>query len=200
MGSLAWEAILRFQSPEPYQAGTVMIVAGAGVIVNGITAWLFMSGSKNDLNIRGAFLHMLSDAFVSVGVIVSAGLYLWLGWDWIDPLVSLLIALVILWATWSMFKQSLHLMFDGVPVHIDLRKLTDTLKHMPGVLRVHDVHVWAMATSKVALTAHIVLREGVKGDDILKQAVVEIQKKFGIEHVTLQLESASYSESCHGCE
>jgi len=199
MGSLAWEAAMRLRHPQPYQADLVMYVAAAAVFVNGFTAWLLMSGSKHDLNIRGAFIHMLSDALVSVGVIISAAAYVWLGWGWIDPVVSLLIALAILFGTWGLFKQSLHLMFDGVPVHIDLDKLNTVLKHLNGVASVHDVHVWAMATSKVAMTAHLVLADGVRGDEVLRSALNDLRAQFGIEHVTLQFESASYAEHCHGC-
>jgi len=200
MGSLAWEAILRLQQPEPFDAMPVMVVAAIGVGVNGFTAWLFIKGSREDLNIRGAFLHMLSDALVSVGVIVAAALYVWLGWVWIDPLVSLVIALVIGWGTWSLFKQSLQLMFDGVPAHIDMDEITQVLTGIAGVNTVHDVHVWAMGTSKVALTAHLVLRDNTSSqDEVLRLALEAMDTKFGIKHATLQIESQSYSGNCHDC-
>ena len=195
MGSLAWEA-----QPESFDAISVMAVAAAGVVVNGFTAWMFMSGSRDDINIRGAFLHMLSDALVSVGVIFSSAIFLWKGWMWIDPLVSLLIALIIVGGTWSLFKQSLHLMFDGVPAHIDVDKISMALRQLPNVSAVHDVHVWAVATSKVALTAHLVVREDpVGGDDLLIRAHETLKSRCGIEHATLQVESMAYSKGCHDC-
>jgi cobalt-zinc-cadmium efflux system protein len=201
MGSLAWEAVLRLQNPDSYNAPTVMWVALAGVFVNGFTAWLFLSGSKSDVNIRGAFLHMVSDALVSVGVIVSAAIYMWLGWLWLDPVVSLIIALLILAGTWSLFTQSLHLMFDGVPRQIDLDRLNAELLSVAGVKKVHDLHVWAMASTKLALTAHLVLADTpVKADEVLAVCSSLLAERFGIVHSTLQLESSAYSENCVYCD
>ena len=201
MGSLAWEAVLRLQNPDPYNAPTVIWVALAGVFVNGFTAWLFMSGSKSDINIRGAFLHMVSDALVSVGVIISAGIYMWLGWLWLDPVVSLIIALLILAGTWSLFTQSLHLLFDGVPGQIDLDRLNAELLSVEGVAKVHDLHVWAMASTKLALTAHLVLADTHdKADEVLAVCTSLLAERFGIVHSTLQLESPAYSENCVYCE
>ncbi len=197
MGSLAWEAAQRLHSPSPVAGGTVMVVAAIGVVINGLTAWLFMAGNKDDLNIRGAFLHMTADAVVSAGVVLAGGLYLWQGWSWIDPVVSLLIAGVIVIGTWSLFRRSLHLMFDGVPEHIDLAEVRRRLLSLPNVLTVHDLHIWAMATSETALTAHLVLRgEGHDVDATLSLATAALHEHFEIRHVTLQVESERYAAAC----
>jgi len=197
MGSLGWEALGRLQSPEPTQGWTIMAVASVGIVINTLTALMFMRGRKDDLNIRGAFLHMAGDALVSLAVVVGGGLYLWQGWRWIDPVMSLAIAVVIVLGTWGLFKQSLHLLFDGVPASVNLAEVRQLLQSLPGVTEVHDLHVWAMGTSDIALTAHLVLSEQ-SGDThaILHEAGHELHEHFEIHHVTLQLESASYAGQC----
>ena len=197
MGFLLWEAVQRFQAPQPVGGVTVMVVAAIGVVVNGLTALLFMSGSRDDLNIRGAFLHMAADALVSVGVVLAGALYLWQGWSWIDPLVSVLIALVIVAGTWSLFRQSLHLMFDGVPDQVPLPAVRQCLMAIEGVTGVHDLHVWALGTSETALTAHLVVADNHPDREALLQfALAEMEEDFGIRHVTLQLESAAFARQC----
>lgn len=197
MGSLAWEAIQRLHSPTPIEASTVMVVAGIGVLINSATAWLFFSGSKSDLNIRGAFFHMAADALVSVGVVLAGLLYLWQGWNWIDPIVSLLIALVIVIGTWSLFRQSLHLLFDGVPDDIDLAAVHQSLQKLESVMSVHDLHVWAMSTSDNALTAHLVIDGSHRDyDALLNKANDVLHEKFDIQHVSLQFESENYAMHC----
>ncbi|MBS1197514.1 MAG: cation diffusion facilitator family transporter [Proteobacteria bacterium] len=196
MGALAWEALQRLQSPAVTEGVTIMCVAAAGVVVNGVTAALFISGSKSDLNIRGAFLHMAADALVSLGVVAAGALYLWQGWTWLDPVVSLLIALVIVGGTWNLFSGSLHLLFDGVPASIDLREVQQCLRHLPGVAEVHDLHVWAMGTQEIALTAHLVMPAGHPGDAFYQTAACLLQERFGIAHPTLQIE---FSSLPHGC-
>jgi cobalt-zinc-cadmium efflux system protein len=197
MGSLAWEAIQRLQTPSPVAAGTVMVVAGIGVIVNGVTAALFMAGSKDDLNIRGAFLHMAADALVSVGVVLAGALYLWRGWTWIDPVVTLLITAVIVVGTWSLFRKSLHLLFDGVPENVDVPAVRENLLSLPGVTGVHDLHVWALDTSETALTAHLVVSGANRDPDaLLRAAAEELHEHFEIRHVTLQLESEAFAQTC----
>jgi cobalt-zinc-cadmium efflux system protein len=165
-----------------------MLVAGVGVLVNAVTAWLFLSGSRTDLNLRGAFLHMAADALVSVGVVLAGALYLWRGWSWIDPVVSLAIALVIVIGTWSLFRQSLHLLFDGVPEQVDLPAVRQFLLSQPGVCDVHDLHVWAMSTAEVALTAHMVMAPLPDDDRFLLAISEALREHFGIAHSTLQLE------------
>ena len=197
MGSLAWEAVSRLGTPTATQGWTIIAVAGVGIVVNTATALLFMRGRKDDLNIRGAFLHMAGDALVSLGVVMGGALYLWQGWAWIDPVMSLAIAVVIVAGTWSLFKQSLHMLFDGVPDQLDLAQVRKLLLELPGVADVHDLHVWAMGTSQIALTAHVVLNaRGSGADAVLQNAEHELHQHFEIRHVTLQVESAAYAESC----
>jgi len=195
MGSLAWEAVHRFNDPHPISAGTVMLVAAIGVVINAVTAYLFMADSKSDLNIRGAFLHMAADALVSLGVVVAGALYWWQGWSWIDPLTSLVIAVVVVVGTWSMFRQSVHLLFDGVPEHIKLPEVRDCLQNIAGVASVHDLHVWAMSTADPALTAHLVSDCSRGTEAILQDAQQALKERFGIDHVTLQIETAA----CASC-
>ena len=198
MGSLAWEAVHRLQSPQAVEGVTIMVVAGVGIVVNTAAALLFMRGSKQDLNIRGAFLHMAADALVSAGVVVAGGLALWFGWAWLDPVVSLLIAAVIVWGTWSLFRQSLHLLFDGVPEGVDLNAVRSLLQGLPGVAQVHDLHVWAMGTNETALTAHLVMPAGGGDDTFLQHATDELHAHFEIRHVTLQVVREAFCEGCAG--
>jgi cobalt-zinc-cadmium efflux system protein len=199
MGGLAWEAIGRLMSGEvalQEQGMTIMVVAGIGIVINTTTALLFMRGREHDLNIRGAFLHMAADALVSAGVVVAGALTLWQGWTWLDPVVSLGIAAVILWGTWDLFKQSLHMLFDGVPAHIDPQAVHDCLAALPGVTEVHDLHIWAMGTSHVALTAHLVMPQSQADDAFLNEATEQMHDRFEITHVTLQVVKAPFTPSC----
>ena len=196
MGSLVWEALHRLQSPEPVEGVTIMVVAGIGIVVNTATALLFMRGREKDLNIRGAFLHMAADALVSVGVVIAGALALWFGWTWLDPVVSLLIAAVIVVGTWSLFRQSLHLLFDGVPESVDLLQVKALLESLPGVDRVHDLHVWAMGTSEIAMTAQLVMPDGPAGDAFLQNATEQLHDRFEIEHVTIQVVQVPFTAPC----
>lgn len=197
MGSLAWEALGRLQSAASTEGWTIIAVAGVGIVINTATALLFMRGGERDLNIRGAFLHMAADALVSLGVVVGGALYLWQGWSWIDPVMSLLIAAVIVVGTFSLFRQSLHLLFDGVPEGIDLKAVRERLLGLPDVCDVHDLHVWAMGTPEVALTAHLVLdRAGADTGALLLAAEEELHRHFNIGHITLQIETTTYAQSC----
>lgn len=198
MGSLAWEAAQRLSDPAPAEGLTIMAVAGVGIVVNTATALLFLRGREKDLNIRGAFLHMAADALVSAGVVVAGGLVLWMGWHWIDPVVSLLIAAVVVWGTWSLFRQSLHLLFDGVPERLDLREVRALLESLPGVAGVHDLHVWAMGTTDVALTAHLEMPGGGGDDDFLQRTGEALHGRFGIGHVTLQIVRQPFCQPCDG--
>ncbi|MBA3022865.1 MAG: cation transporter [Sideroxydans sp.] len=194
VGAIAWEAFDRFAHPVEMQGMTVIVVAAIGVLVNGVTAWLFMSGDHHDLNLRGAFLHMAADALVSVGVVAAGVLFLWTGWYWLDPFISLLIALVILLGTWGLLRQALHLSLDGVPLSVELEQVRGYLSGLPGVTAVHDLHVWAMSTSEVALTAHLVMPQGHAGDAFLCSVTEVLHERFGIEHATIQIEADN--ESC----
>jgi cobalt-zinc-cadmium efflux system protein len=196
MGSLAWEAVHRLQTPQAVEGITIMVVAGIGIVVNTATALLFLRGRQQDLNIRGAFLHMAADALVSAGVVVAGGLALWFGWTWLDPVVSLLIAAVIVAGTWNLFRQSLHLLFDGVPESVDLHAVHALLASLPGVECVHDLHVWAMGTSQIAMTAHLVMPQGHADDEFLKHATDELHEHFDIEHVTIQVVRVPFTLPC----
>ena len=195
MGSLAWEAIGRLQAPHLAHGMTIFVVAAIGIVVNGATALLFMRGS-HDLNIRGAFLHMAADALVSAGVVLAGALTLWFGWTWLDPVASLAIAAVIVIGTWSLLRQSLHLLFDGVPEHVDLSEVRECLQAMPGVAMVSDLHVWAMGTADVALTAHLVMPDGPADDAFLCAAADELRTRFRIAHVTLQTTRSPVMPGC----
>lgn len=196
MGSMAWEAFDRFSNPMPIQGQTVMLVAAVGVLVNGITAWLFMSGGHDDINIRGAFLHMASDALVSLGVVIAGGVYLWTGWTWLDPVISLAIALLVVLGTWSLFSQSLHLAFDGVPQTVNLSEVRAHLAALPGVAEVHDLHVWAMSSAETALTVHLVMPAGHPGDAFIADVIEGLHDVFDIEHATLQIEIGDSERPC----
>ena len=195
MGALAWEALDRFSAPSEVEGGTVIIVALIGLIINSVTALLFFRGSKQDLNIKGAFLHMAADALVSAGVVVAGIMYLWTGLSWIDPVVSLAICMVVIGATWSLFRRSLHLLFDGVPDGIDLKVCETGLRVIEGVRSVHDLHIWAMSTRETALTVHLVVSDAVNSEHILSQAT-EYLHGMKIEHITIQVESEYFAVRC----
>lgn len=196
VGGIAWEAIGRFQNPSPVSGGTVIWVAAAGIVVNGATALLFMSGRKGDLNIRGAFLHMAADAGVSLGVVIAGMVLLATRLLWIDPLVSLVIVAVILWGTWGLLKDSVNLALAAVPEGIDVAAVRTYLQGLPAVKEVHDLHIWAMSTTETALTAHLVRTDPECDDAMLAKAAHELQERFGIEHTTLQLETGSAAHPC----
>lgn len=199
MGGLVWEAVGRLMSPDSLLSAdgvTIMAVAAVGIVVNSITALLFMRGGDNDLNIRGAFLHMAADALVSVGVVVAGGLTLWVGWVWLDPVVSLVIAAVILVSTWSLFRRSLHLLFDGVPDSVDLMAVHQSLLDLPGVTQVHDLHVWAMGTTQIAMTAHLITPAGSPDDAFYRDAANLMQDRYEITHVTLQAVREPFMPLC----
>jgi cobalt-zinc-cadmium efflux system protein len=195
VGGIAWESVGRLIEPAPVAAGTVMIVAGIGIIVNGFTAFLFMSGSHEDINIRGAFLHMVADAAVSLGVVLGGAAILWTGATWIDPVLSLAIAGVIVWSTWDLLRQSLTLSLHGVPRGIVLADIRDFLKRRPGVARIHHLHIWATSTTETALTVHLVMPDGHPGDHFLTETQRELKQHFGIGHMTIQIEIHSPGSS-----
>lgn len=188
LGAIVWEAIGRLNAPVAVNGMTVMIVAGIGVVINTATALMFVSGRKHDLNIKGAYLHMAADASVSLGVVIGGLTMLWTGWTWLDPVLSLLIAAVILLGTWGLVTESLDLAVDAVPRHIDPDRVKDYLAGMPGVAELHDLHIWGMSTTEVALTAHLVMPESPGGDGFLHKVSQELHDRFGIEHATIQIE------------
>jgi len=199
---ISWEAIQRFITPSEPVGQTIMVVAGIGVVINAITAWLFVSGKDHDLNIRGAYLHMAADALVSLGVVIS-GFVIWnFGLKWFDPLSSLLIALVIFWSTWGLLRDSLNLAFDGVPRDMDPNEVRVWLAAQPGVNGMHDLHIWPMSTTETALTAHLLMSEPPSDDEFLHQLAAQLQEKFKISHTTIQIERGDDKHPCmqsHNC-
>ena len=188
VGAIGWEAIQRLMQPEPVASVTVMVVAGVAVVVNGLSAWLLARGSENDLNMRGAFLHMLADAGVSVAVIVAAGGIMLTGWQWLDPAASLLISAVILVGTWRLLREALRLSLAAAPRAIDPAEVQRYLRGLPEVAEVHDLHIWAMSTTETALTCHLVTPAGHPGDDFLHRVAHELHDRFEIGHSTMQIE------------
>lgn len=188
IGAIAWEAIQRILTPQPVGSGTMMAVAAIGIVVNAATAYLFMAGRHHDLNVRGAYLHMLADAGISFGVVVAGALIMVTGLTWLDPVTSLVIAAVIAVGTWSLFRESVVLSVAAVPPHIDAEAVRRYLAQEPGVESVHDLHIWAVGTQHVALTAHLVCPAGHPGDDALRHIAHELSDHFGIGHTTLQVE------------
>ncbi|HYJ53666.1 MAG TPA: cation diffusion facilitator family transporter [Allosphingosinicella sp.] len=188
MGAIAFEAIQRFSDPQPISSGTVMLVAGVGIVINTATALLFASGRKGDINIRGAYLHMAADAAVSAGVVVAGFAIAKTGWLWLDPLTSLAIVAVIFFGTWGLLKDSVGLSLDRVPEGIAPAEVEQKLALLPGVSRVHDLHIWGMSTTEVALTCHLVMPEGLPDDEFLHEAAATLKEEFGIDHTTIQIE------------
>lgn len=200
VGGIAVEAIRRLIEGVPVGAvggKTVMIVAAIGIAVNGITALLFAKGRKGDLNVKGAFLHMASDAAVSAGVVVSGLIMLMTGWSWLDPVVSLLIAALILVSTWGLLRDSINLALDKVPEGIDSQKVKAFLESLSGIKNVHDLHIWPLSTTETALTAHLVRPQAGENDRFLHETCEELEERFGIGHATFQIESGDPSYACH---
>jgi len=188
-GAIALEAAQRLARPEPVAGATVMVVAGIGIIVNLGTALLFAGGRKGDINIRGAFLHMAADAAVSAGVVVAGFLTLRTGAEWIDPITSLLIVLVILWSSWGLLREALAMAMQAVPGSIDPAAVSARLATVPGVARVHHLHIWPMSTTETALTAHLVMPGGHPGDAFLSHLGQVVEHDFAIHHATFQIET-----------
>jgi cobalt-zinc-cadmium efflux system protein len=195
VGGIVWEAMGRITRPEAVQGVTVIWVAAAGVVINTISALLFVAGRKRDLNINGAFLHMASDAGVSLGVvIIGLGIY-WTGWNWLDPAISILIGGAIVWGTWGLLRESLSLAMDAVPSGVDSHAVEAYLSALPGVTAVHDLHIWGMSTTEVALTVHLVMPEPAADDKFLGEVCHELRHRFEIGHVTIQIEHGDIA--CH---
>ncbi len=195
-GAIGWEALHRFANPAPVQGMTMSVVAGIGVLVNGFSAWLFMAGSKDDLNIRGAYQHMAADAAISLGVVVSGVAIIFTGWTWLDPAVSIVIVLLILVTTWGLLRESLDLVLAAVPANVDAAAVGEFLLARPGVAGMHDLHIWAMSTTETALTAHLVMPGGYPGDAALDAIVAALKADYAIAHCTLQVELGTSEHSC----
>jgi cobalt-zinc-cadmium efflux system protein len=195
-GGLVWEAVLRLQEPRTIEGAVVIGVALAGVVVNGLTAWLLHHGHEHDLNVRGAYLHMLGDAAVSCAVAVAGGVIIFTGWVWLDPAMTIVVGIVIVWSSLSLLRDALNLALHAVPQGIDSEAVRIYLAALPGVTEVHDLHIWAMSTTAVALTAHLVTPAGHPGNDVLEDARLTIASHFGIKHVTLQVELGNCGKGC----
>ena len=195
-GAIGWEAAQRLFAPPEVNTLTVMIVAAIGIAINGASALLLMRGSHSDLNMRGAYLHMVADAAVSLGVVVSALLIRLTGWNWLDAASSLLIVLVIVRGSWGLLRASLQLALNAVPDHIDIAAIDAYLRTLPGVSDVHDLHVWGLSTSEAALTAHLVIPAGYPGDATLDTIRHHLNAEFRIQHATLQCEQGTTLHQC----
>ncbi|MFM7011571.1 MAG: cation diffusion facilitator family transporter [Betaproteobacteria bacterium] len=199
LGALGWEAIDRLLAPEQTvqeQGKVIMVVAGVGILINALTAALFLRGSKSDLNIRGAFIHMAADALVSAGVVVVGALTLWVSWSWLDPVVSLIIAVVILLTTLGLFKQSIHLLFDGVPDSIDSKAVHDYFMSHSGVSSIQDLHIWAIGTTQTALTVHLIMPDRYPEDAFFQEVNHYLHDNFEITHVTIQVNRQGLVNAC----
>jgi cobalt-zinc-cadmium efflux system protein len=201
VGGIGFEALGRFNNPHTPATTTVMVVASIGVAINGLTAWLFYGHNKHDLNVQGAFLHMAADAAISLGVVLSGLVILSTGWDWLDPLTSLAIVTIIIASTWQLLKGSTALALQAVPDHIDISQVRGYLAGLAGVRELHDLHIWAMSTTGVALSAHLVMPAGHPGDRFLHDIRSALEERFTITHATIQIEMGDMGEECHtGCE
>lgn len=196
MGAIAWEALQRFSEPQPVAAKTVVVVASIGVLINLGTAIFFFSGRKSDLNIRAVFWHMAADAAVSLGVAVAGLIIMVTHWLWLDPVMSLIIVAVILVGTWDLLRDSVNLALDAVPEGIDVAEVQDYLKNLPKCVEVHDLHIWGMSTTETALTAHLVMPDAVYEGAFLTKVENDLHEKFGIDHVTLQVELGDLNYPC----
>jgi len=196
VGAILWEAVRRLESPEPVEGGVVIGVAAVGIVINALTAYLFASGSKHDLNLRGAFLHMAADAAVSLGVVIAGVLILLTGALWLDPAISILVAVVITLGTWGLLRDSVKLALDAVPEGVDVRGIRAYLLTLPGVEDVHDLHVWGMSTTETALTAHLLMAEPRADQAFYADVRQALHDRFGIEHATVQVEESAADGAC----
>ena len=196
LGAISWEAVGRFRYPTPINGEIVILVAGAGVFINAFTAVLFISGRKHDLNIKAAFLHMVADAAVSLGVLVAGFAITLTGWIWLDPSISLVIVTIILIVTLNLLFESINLAVDAVPKGIDPVEVKKYLSKLNGVQALHDFHVWGLSTTQAALTVHLVMPEGRPDDEFLHTLTAQLDKRFGIEHSTIQIEQTVTDQLC----
>ncbi|MFL9881695.1 cation diffusion facilitator family transporter [Paraburkholderia agricolaris] len=195
-GVIVAEAIGRLMNPAPVAGLVVFVVATVGVIVNGFSAWLFMRGQKEDLNIRGAFLHMAADAGISAAVAISGLVILYTNWTWLDPVMSLLVVAVVVYGTWGLLRDSVRMALDAVPPGVDLQPIRDYLAGQPGVTDVHDLHVWALSTTGNALSAHLVMPAGHPGDESIDGIVITLRERFSMQHATLQVDLGTTEHQC----
>ncbi len=195
-GALSWEAMRRLAHPELVEGSTVIWVAAVGILINGVTALMFMRGREHDLNIKGAFLHMAADAAITCGVVIAGAVIYYTHWLWLDPAVSLAIGILIAVGTFGLLRDSVNLSLDAVPQGIDANQVETYLAALPGVAKVHDLHIWAMSTTHNALTAHLVKPDGRLDDLLLMRIQEDLRHRFGIEHMTIQLECGDENCAC----
>jgi cobalt-zinc-cadmium efflux system protein len=195
VGAIGVEAVHRLLAPEPVREGTVILVAAAGILINGATALLFLRGRGHDINVRAQFVHMAADAGVSAGVVLAGLLILLTGWGWLDPAASLAIGVVIVATTWGLLRESIDLAMDAVPGGVAQEAVQDYLASVPGVLEVHDLHIWGLSTTQTALTAHLVCADP-SAERTLHDVTTELRDRFGIGHATLQIENDTDAELC----
>ena len=196
LASIAWHAIERFENPQPVTGMTVIVVSLIGVVINTLTALLFVQGQKHDLNIRGAFLHMAADAAVSLGVVIAGIVILFKNWQWVDPVVSLSIVVIVFIGTWGLFKDSLNYATDAVPKNISIEKLKQYFLSIEHVTGVHGLRVWPLSTTESALIVHLVTDNNALNNDFLIEVQHHLHDHFDIEHATIQVESSQGSEGC----
>lgn len=196
LGGIGWEAVRSFFDPRPVAGRTVMVVAAIGVAINALTALLFVKGQKHDLNIRGAFLHMAADAGVSLGVVVAGFLIMIKGWLWVDPVASLLIMGFVFFGTWGLLRESLDYAMDAVPKSVDIRSISHYLTELDRVNRIHDLHIWPLSTTEIALTVHLVVSGGILDNAFLREIQQHLHDHFNIQHATIQVETTSEEDDC----
>lgn len=200
---ISWEAIQRFSIPTNPASDIMIIIALIGVLINGFTALLFMSERSHDLNIQAVFTHMIADAAISLGVVVSAIIILKTGWTWVDPLISILIALVIIFGSWGLLKESINLAIHATPKNINISEVKSYLAQLEGIKEMHDLHIWALSTTSTALSVHLLMQNGHPGDNFIREITHHLQHYFNINHVTIQIEIGDTDASCnliHKCE
>jgi cobalt-zinc-cadmium efflux system protein len=195
-GAIAWEAVQRFSQPPAVAGLTVTLVAAVGIFINGLSAWLFMQGSKVDLNIRGAYLHMAADAAVSLGVVLAGMAMIFTGWYWLDPIISLVIVIVVVIGTWGLLRESVQLALSAVPANIEVPAIDAYLRQCVGVTDIHDLHIWGMSTTESALTVHLVMPDGYPGDAFMDDIMRTLKEHFSIQHSTLQVEQGTTDHAC----
>lgn len=195
-GAIAWEAAHRFAQPPAIAGLTVSIVAAIGIVINGLSALLLMKGSKGDLNIRGAYLHMVADTAVSLAVVLAGVTMLYTGWYWLDPVISLVIVLVIVIGTWGLLRDSLQLALSAVPAQIDAPAIDAYLSGLEGVTDIHDLHIWGLSTTENALTVHLVMPGGHPGDAFMDDIVLTLKERYAVHHSTLQIELGTTDHAC----
>lgn len=195
-GAISWEAIQRFAEPPTVAGLTVTTVAAVGILINSLSAFLLLKTNQNDMNMRAAYLHMVADAAVSLGVVISGAIMYYLNWYLIDPIMSVIIVLVIVVGTWGLLRESIGLALNAVPSHIDVPSVEEYLRKCPGVADIHDLHIWGMSTTETALTVHLVMPTGHPGDVFLDEISDTLKSRFAIHHATLQIEMGTSEHNC----